>query len=76
MINTQIALQLAAARQHELESLAARRRLAHQLAPTSRHIPRADTVLPALRRIAASFPRHHLPSAAPSAAGRVRCCAA
>ncbi len=76
MIPTQIALHLAADRQRELEGRAARRRLAHQIAAANCRTRRVDAILPALRRIAATLPLHHQPSAATAAVGPTDCCCA
>lgn len=76
MIPTHIALQLAAERQREFESRAARRRLAQHLATTNCRTRRVDTVLSALRRIAATLPLQHRPITARATVGPTSCCAA
>lgn len=76
MIPTHIALQLAAEHQREFENRAARRRLVNHLAITNCRTRRIDTVLPALRRIAATFPLGHRPTVVRAAVGPGSCCCA
>lgn len=75
-IPTEFALRLAAERQRDHESRAARRRMAHELAATSCNPRRIDAVFPAVRRFIATLPHQHRRPVAPTVAGPTRCCAA
>ena len=75
-IPTQYALRLAADRQRELESRAARRRLVHRLAAIDCESRRIDALSTGLRRIIATIPVRYRRPVAPAATGPAGCCAA